>query len=121
MICTYACQLSIPNHNVICICVFSITVHTRPTIKVLLRSKIISSIGIKWYELGITLLDDDQVKQLKVIESNNNEVTRRCTEMLIYWLESHSDATWNDLVEALQASGVELNNVAAMVKEIFTG
>ena len=41
--------------------------------------------------------------------------------MLMYWLESHSNATWNDLVEALQAPGVELNNVATMVVETFTG
>ena len=61
------------------------------------------------------------MKQLKIIETNNSEVTRRCTDMLIYWLESHSNATWNDLVQALQAPGVELNNVAAMVLETFTG
>ena len=102
--------------------VFSITVHSKPTIKALQRSKIISSIGPKWFQLGIALLDDDQVKQLKVIETNNNEVTRRCTEMLMHWLESHSNATWHDLVEALKAPEVELNNVAtAMVEEIFIG
>ena len=81
----------------------------------------ISSIGPKWYELGIALLDNDQVKQLKIIETNNSEVTRRCAEMLMYWLESHPNATWNDLVEALQAPGVELNNVATVIVETFTG
>ena len=101
--------------------VFCTAVYSKPTIKVLLNSKIISAIGPKWYELGILLLDDDQLRQLKVIETNNSEVTRRCTEMLMYWLESHSRATWHDLVEALKAPGVELNNVATMVEEIFVG
>ena len=67
------------------------------------------------------LLDDDQVKQLENIEANKSEVSRRCTAMLMYWLDSHSNATWNDLVEALQAPGVELNNVATMIVETFTG
>ena len=61
------------------------------------------------------------MKQLKAIESNNKEVNRQCTDMLIYWLESHSNATWSDLVQALQTPGVELNNVATMVLETFTG
>ena len=92
--------------------VFSITVHSKPTIKALHRSKIISNIGPKWYDIEIALLDDDQLKQLKIIETNNSEVTRRCTEMLMYSLESHSNATWHDLVTALKVPGVELNNVA---------
>ena len=91
--------------------------YSKPTVKVLLSSKIISAIGPKWYELGITLLDDDQLTQLKTIKSDNNEVNRCCIEMLMYWLESHSNATWNDLVEALKAPGVELNNVATMVED----
>ena len=88
----------------------------KPTIKVLLSSKIISDIGPKWYELGIALLDDDKLTKLKTIKSDNSEVNRCCIEMLMYWLESHSNATWNDLVEALRTPGVELNNVAAMVE-----
>ena len=91
--------------------------YSKPTIKVLLSSNIITAIGPKWYELGITLLDDDQLMQLKTIKSNNSEANRCCIEMLMYWLESHSNATWNDLVEALKAPGVELNNLATMVED----
>ena len=98
--------------------VFSITVHSKPNIKDLQSYKIISAIGPKWHELGIALLDNDQLRQLKVIETNNNEVTRRCTEMLMYWLESHCTATWYDLVKALKDPGVELNNVATTVEFI---
>ena len=99
--------------------VFSITVHSKPNIKDLQSYKIISAIGPKWYELGIALLDNDQVIQLENIETNKSEVSRRCTAMLMYWLKSHSNATWHDLVKALKDPGVELNNVATMVEEIF--
>ena len=96
---------------------FSITVCSKPKVKVLQKAKVISAIGPKWYELGIALLDDDQLTQLKTIKSNNIEVNRCCIEMLMYWLDTHSNATWNDLVEALKTPGVELNNVATMVED----
>lgn len=101
--------------------VFSTIVHSKPTIKVLLNSNIISAIGPKWYELGILLLDDDQVTELDNIETNKSEVSRCCTAMFMYWLKSHSNATWCDLVEALKAPAVALNNVATMVKEMLIG
>ena len=104
-----------------CLCFLSTTVTSKPTIKALQSSKIITVIGPKWYELGIALLDDDQLTQLEIIKINDSEVTRRCTVMLIYWLQSHSTATWHDLVEALKAPGVELNNVATMVEALFPG
>ena len=94
---------------------------SKPSIKVLQQSKVISTIGSKWYQLGIELLDDDQLRQLEIIEANNNEVTRRCTAMLMHWLESHPTATYQDLVKALKTPGVELNNVATMVESLFPG
>ena len=103
------------------VCLYSFTVHSKPTIKLLQSSKIITAIGPKWYELGIELLDDDQLTQLEIIKTNDSEVTRRCAAMLIYWLQSHSTATWQQLIGALKAPGVELNNVATMVEALFLG
>ena len=94
---------------------------SKPSIKVLQHSEVISAIGPKWYELGIGLLDDNQLKKLKAIKIDNSEVTRCCIEMLIYWLESHPTATYQDLVKALKTPGVELNNVATTVENLFPG
>ena len=96
-------------------------VNSTPTIKLLQSSKIISTIGSKWYELGIALLDEDQIKQLEIIKVNNSEVTRCCTTMLNFWLESHSKATWQDLKAALESPGVDLLNVATMIEGLFQG
>ena len=41
--------------------------------------------------------------------------------MFIYWLQTHSNATWHQLAEALKSPGVELNNVATMVEDLFPG
>ena len=79
------------------------------------------AISSKWYELGIELLDDNQVKQLKVIKADYNEITRQCSAMLDYWLETHPSVTWNDLVAGLRAPGVEVNEVAATIEGQFTG
>ena len=100
---------------------YSITVNSKPTIKMLQNSKVIATIGDKWYELGIELLDDDQVTYLESIRANRSEATRSCTAMFINWLQSHPNATWHQLIEALKAPGVELNNVAAMVEALFSG
>jgi len=100
---------------------FSTIVYSRPTIKLLQNSKIIATIGTKWYELGIELLNDDQLTYLESIRTNHSEATRCCTAMFIYWLQSHSKATWYQLAEALKTSGVELNNVASMVEALCTG
>ena len=97
----------------------SFTVFSKPTLKKLQHMKVITAVGSKWYELGIELLDDDQLAQLDIIKTNNSEVTRCCAEMFLSWLRSHTTATWQDLVEALKAPGVELNDVAAMVEAQF--
>ena len=36
--------------------------------------------------------------------------------MFLFWLRTYPTATWQDLVDALKAPGVELYNVAAMVE-----
>ena len=66
-------------------------------------------------------MDDDKSEQLKIIENRYDEATRQCTEMLLYWLQSHSNATWNDLIEALKTPGVDLHNVASTVENICNG
>ena len=94
-------------------------VSSKPTLKKLQQTKIITAVGSKWYELGIELLNEDQLTHLDIIKTNNHEVTRCCSEMFLFWLRSHSTATWQNLVEALKAPGVELNDVAATVETHF--
>ena len=78
--------------------------------------------GNKWYELGRELLNEDQLTQLDIIKTNNNEVNWCCAEVILFWLRSHSTATWQDLIEALKAPRVELNDVAArVVKQCANG
>ena len=94
-----------------------VTVSSKPSLKKLQQLEVITAVGNKWYELGIELLDDNQLTQLDVIKNNNNEVTGRCAEMFQFWLRSHSTVTWQDLIEALKLPRVRLYDVAAMVEK----
>jgi len=94
---------------------------SKPTLKKLQHAKIVTAASSKWYELGVELLNDDQVPQLRIIKENNDDVSRRCSEMLSYWLQTHPNASWYELVAALRAPGVELNEVAASVEREFVG
>ena len=89
----------------------------KPSVKKLQQMRVITAVSSKWYELGIALLDEDHLTQLDIIKANNNEVTRCCAEMFMFWLKSHSTVTWQDLIKGLEAPGVELNDVAAMVEK----
>ena len=93
--------------------------NTKPTAKELQDNKIFIDAAPKWFDLGIKLLDNKQLTQLKNIRSDYNDTTVCCREMLLYWLESHTYATWDQLVDALKSPGVELNNVASMVEKFL--
>jgi len=41
--------------------------------------------------------------------------------MFIYWLQTHPNATWNQLIAALRAPGVEMMDVAASMEESCAG
>ena len=89
--------------------------------KQLQKADVIVDVSSRWYELGIEILDDDQVGRLEVIKADNDEVTRRCSAMLNYWLNTHPNATWHHLITALKERGVELNNVADKLEKRFVG
>ena len=67
------------------------------------------------------LLDDNQEPQLGSIKADHDVVARRCSAMFSYWLQTHPHASWNDLVVALRAPGVELYEVAASVERTLHG
>ena len=94
---------------------------TRPTIKKLQHAKIVTVVSSRWYELGVELLDDDQEPQLESIKADHDVVARRCSAMFSYWLRTHPDASWHDLIVALRAPGVELYEAAASVERTFHG
>ena len=55
-----------------------------------------------WYTFGVAL--DIPVRQLRIIQSSNPHagVDRWLVDMFEYWLSSNPDASWKDIIQALE-------------------
>ena len=83
---------------------------------------LVAKLAPKWYELGIELLEDEDVIRLTMITANHSgDKQKCCLDMLQYWMDTHPEATWHDLVTALKSPGVELAAVASAIESNFTG
>ena len=78
----------------------------------------IRKVAPQWHTLGIQLLSEDQESHLDVIKSNNgNDSKQCCMEMFWYWLDTNPSATWQQLLESLRSSALELDIVAANIEK----
>ena len=67
----------------------------------------------KWLELGVTLFDQEKEHLLYIIQSDHRQdVKKCCLKMFFEWLETHNEASWSLILEALRSSNVELTAVA---------
>ena len=95
--------------------------NSKPT-KVKLLDHVVPHVTPQWYILGLKLLKEDQESQLDIIESNHAGDNKKCCmDMFRYWLNANTDASWQQLVEALRSPAVELPVVAADIEKMFTG
>ena len=90
------------------------TGYDRPALK-LLNKHVRKDVSTKWYDLGLELLEQEDEKKLNEIKSNNpSDVGECCKEMFQLWLRKSTNATWNQLIQALKE--VDLNNLAAKIE-----
>ena len=67
------------------------------------------------------LLDQKDEKAVNIIKKNNaGNISECCTEMLELWLNRQCNATWNQLIEALKAPGIELNDAASKIEGMLS-
>ena len=72
--------------------------------------------------MGAALLEIGQEPQLRLIRTNHSDnASKCCLDMLQHWMDTHPEATWNQLVIALRSPGVHLNAVASEIEQQFTG
>ena len=66
-----------------------------------------------WYELGVELLPNN-INSLEEIKVNHrNDVKTCCCEMFLTWLNMKPDASWSQLVTALNE--IELGSAARTI------
>ena len=76
-------------------------------------------VALKWNDLGGILLHNDIVDSgyLERIEKDNpKNIEECCRKMLIKWLETDKDASWEQLITALQSSSIQLKFLAERIK-----
>ena len=78
------------------------------------------SVGSKWHDLGIELLERDDVDELdKIKVQYPQDLNECCKAMFQLWLRKQSNASWNQLIEALRQPGIELDALASKVEQIL--
>lgn len=96
-------------------------VNSKPT-KEKLLDHVVPHVTLRWYDLGIKLLKEEQESQLDVIESTHVDDKKECCKrMFWYWLKTNTNASWQQLIAALQSPAVELPVVAADIEKMLTG
>ena len=96
-------------------------VGSRPSKKKLL-THVVTPVSAHWYDLGVTLLKEEQESHLDVIKADHGSDKKTCCkEMFWYWLDTNTEASWQQLIDALRSPAVELPVVAANLKQILIG
>ena len=77
----------------------------------------------KLYELAIELFNVSDFHRLNAIErASATDLTSPCTEMFKFWLQKYEDATWDRLIRALKAPGLQLHAIALdIMREVVKG
>ena len=83
--------------------VIILKVTDKPTLKEIIDYEIRDQVATEWHDLGVQLLPDNLRVQLGIVRNNHPGDTKACcTEMVEYWLEVDTTASWNKLIEALR-------------------
>ena len=90
----------------------------RPSLRVLYDHVVKDVAGLSnWRDLGVQLLPPNEVG---IIERNHpNDVLSCCKGVLEKWLETATDPTWNQLIEALRSPSVQLNYLAGQLEKML--
>ena len=82
---------------------------------------VVPKISNKWYEIGIQLFTESHLPRLDEIRLTYSNDHQSCINMLRLWLEITPGATWDDVIHALRAPGLELLSTADDVEKEFRG
>ena len=83
-----------------------------------IRDKVCDAGSEKLLDLGIELLDNENVTALHVIKSDATKgLNERCSEMFTLWLNRQPKASWRNLVMALKK--IHMDTLASDVEKLL--
>ena len=72
----------------------------------------------KWKDLGLQLLRSDQTNVLNIIAVDHPHDAMSCCKCVLQkWLDTTTDATWNQLIGALKSPSVQLDYIANQLEQ----
>ena len=79
------------------------------------------SLGIKWHDLGIELLDYNDIEELDAIKAKHpSDLDKCCTKMFVLWqMRQPKEASWNQLIKALSQPSVNLHSLANKIEQML--
>ena len=80
------------------------------------------SVGIKWHDLWIELLDSNDVGESNTIDAEYpSDLNKCCTKMFAVdlWVKKQPTASRNQLTEALRQLGIELGTLTSKIKQML--
>ena len=91
----------------------------RPLLKDL-YDHVVNNVAGKWRDLGVQLLRPDQEKMLDIIAADHpHDAVGCCKCVLNKWLNTTTDATWNELIRALRSPSVQLDYLAGQLEQMM--
>ena len=89
----------------------------RPSLKDL-YDHVLMNVADKWRDLGVQLLRPDKANSLNIIAANHpNDVESCCKCVFEKWLNTTTDATWNQLISALKCPSLQLDYLAGELEQ----
>ena len=74
--------------------------------------------AVKWYELGLQLLEPEYTSELNTIEADGRgDAKTCCRKMFMKWLDTDSAASWTKVIESLKA--IQSTKVASSIADLL--
>ena len=76
-----------------------------------------NSVAGKWKDLGVQLLPPEMVDIIAADYAH--DVVSCCKCVLKKWLDTTTDATWNQLIKALRSPSVQMDYFAGQLEQVY--
>ena len=80
---------------------------------------VIPHVAARWFHIGLELLDKRDEAKLLEIEAKYNGYERCANVMFTLWLQRRTDASWNQLIQALRQPSVSLSYLATRIENML--
>ena len=86
-----------------------------------LHDHVVNRVADKWRDLGVQLLPRlGQERMLDIIAADHpHDVVSYCKRVLEKWLDTSTDATWNELIRALRSPSIQLHYFAGQLEQML--